>query len=368
MRPACERGRGVAEPSISARVAGPVIDCDLHNAVPSVEALFPYLPDYWVDTIRETAFKGAPETPYPAGAPSSARPDAAPPGGGPPGSDLATLRAQALDAWGAEYGILNCAYAVESIHNPHASAALASAVNDWQLAEWLEPEPRLRASIVVPSHHPDLAAREIERVGGQPGFVQVFLPARAPAPYGNRRYYPIYEAALRHDLVIGIHFGGASKLPPTPAGWPSYYVEEWAGMAAIFQSQLLSLIAEGAFDQFPGLRVALIEGGWTWLPSLMWRFDKEWKGLRREIPWVRRPPSEYIREHVRLTLQPLDAPPDPAQLPQVIEQLGSDELLMFSTDYPHWHFDAPEEALPAGLPDGLLRKILAENARGFYRL
>ena len=139
-------------------------------------------------------------------------------------------------------------------------------------------------------------------------------------------------------------------------------------MAAIFQSQLLSLIAEGVFDQFPGLRVALIEGGWTWLPSLMWRFDKEWKGLRREIPWVRRPPSEYIREHVRLTLQPLDAPPDPAQLLQVVEQLGSDELLMFSTDYPHWHFDAPEEALPAGLPDGLLRQLLSENARGFYRL
>ena len=139
-------------------------------------------------------------------------------------------------------------------------------------------------------------------------------------------------------------------------------------MAAIFQSQLLSLIAEGVFDQFPALRVALIEGGWTWLPSLMWRFDKQWKGLRREIPWVRRPPSEYIREHVRLTLQPLDAPPDPAQLLQVVEQLGSDKLLMFSTDYPHWHFDTPEEALPAGLPDGLQRKILSENARGFYRL
>jgi predicted TIM-barrel fold metal-dependent hydrolase len=41
---------------------------------------------------------------------------------------------------------------------------------------------------------------------------------------------------------------------------------------------------------------------------------------------------------------------------------------MFSTDYPHWHFDLPEEALPVGLPDSLARKILAENARAFYRL
>ena len=345
-----------------------VIDCDIHNVVPAVEVLFPYLPDHWREYITQSAFKGPTDTAYPAGAPTSARPDATPPGGGPPGSDLALLREQVLDPWGVEYGILNCAYAVESIHNPDAATAMSSAVNDWQIAEWLDKEPRLRASLVVPSQHPDLAAREIERLGGHPGVVQVFLPARAAAPYGNRRYYPIYEAAARHDLVIGIHFGGAPGNPPTPSGWPSYYLEEYAGMAHVFQSQLLSIVSEGVFDRFPTLRVALIEGGFTWLPSLMWRFDKEWKGLRREVPWVRRPPSEYIREHVRLTIQPLDAPPNARQMLQVIEQLGSEELLLFSTDYPHWHFDTPEEALPpAELPDGLVRKIMSENARAFYR-
>ena len=209
------------------------------------------------------------------------------------------------------YGILNCAYAVDSLHNPDAAAALASAVNDWLAAEWLAHEPRLRASLVVPSQYPELAAREIERLGGHPGFVQVFLPVRSAAPYGNRCFHPLFAAAARHDLAVGIHFGGAPGNPPTPSGWPSFYIEEYAGMASVFQSQLLSLISEGLFDQFPTLRVALIESGFTWLPSLMWRFDKEWKGLRREVPWVRRLPSDYIREHVRLTLQPFDAPPDP---------------------------------------------------------
>ncbi|HET9222927.1 MAG TPA: amidohydrolase family protein, partial [Roseiflexaceae bacterium] len=226
----------------------------------------------------------------------------------------------------------------------------------------------LRASLVVPSQQPDMAAQEIERLGGHPGFVQVFLPARSAALYGNRRYHPIYEAAVRHNLAIGIHFGGAPGNPPTPSGWPSYYIEEVAGMAQIFQSQVISLIVEGVFDQFPELRVALIESGVTWLPSLMWRLDKEWKGLRREVPWVKRLPSQYIRDHIRLTTQPLDAPPDPQHVQQIIEQLGSDELLMFATDYPHWHFDAPGEAIPAGLPASLERKIKFENARAFYRL
>ncbi|HEX5414690.1 MAG TPA: amidohydrolase family protein, partial [Chloroflexota bacterium] len=86
------------------------------------------------------------------------------------------------------------------------------------------------------------------------------------------------------------------------------------------------------------------------------------------VPWNRRPPSEYVREHVRFTLQPNDSPPDPAGLRRMIEQVGSDDLFLFSTDYPHRHFDDPDAALPSGLPDASLRKILAENAREWYGL
>ncbi|HEX5501599.1 MAG TPA: amidohydrolase family protein [Thermomicrobiales bacterium] len=345
------------------------IDCDLHNEVPAVEALLPYLPDYWREVIGQTGFKGPVDRPYRKGAAVAARDDALPPGGGPAGSDLGLLRAQALDGGGAALGILNCLYAVDSVHNPDAAVALASAVNDWQVAEWLAPEPRLRASLVVPAQHPDLAAREIDRLGGHPGFVQVLLPARAAAPYGNRRYHPLYEAALRHDLAIGIHFGGAPGNPPTAAGWPSSYLEEYAGMAHVFQSQLLSLVCEGVFDRFPALRVALIESGVTWLPATLWRLDKEWKGLRREVPWVRRLPSEYVREHVRLTTAPFDAPPEPRHLLQLIEQLGADDLLLYASDYPHRHDDAPDgHPWLDALPDALRRKIRYENARDFYRL
>jgi hypothetical protein len=344
-----------------------IIDCDIHNTVPSVEALFPYLSEHWREYCTQSAFRGPADTIYPPGAPTSARPDSKPEGG-PPGSDLNLLRAQTLDALGAEYGILCCAYAADSIHNPDSAAAMASAVNDWQAAEWLAREPRLRASLVVPTMQPEMAAREIDRLGDHPGFVQVVMPVHSRILYGDRHFHPIYEAAARHDLVVGLHFGGAPGNPPTSTGWPSYYIEEYAGMSQIFQSQVMSLIVEGVFDRFDTLRVALIESGVAWLPAFMWRFDKEWKGLRREVPWNRIFPSEYIRRHMRLTLQPFDAPPTAAQLMQVIDQLGSDELLMFSTDYPHRHLGPEEGAVPLDLPDDLARKILAENARSFYRL
>jgi predicted TIM-barrel fold metal-dependent hydrolase len=146
-------------------------------------------------------------------------------------------------------------------------------------------------------------------------------------------------------------------------------------MAHVFQSQLTSLVSEGTFVELPDLRVTMVEGGWTWLPSLMWRLDKNWKGLRREIPWATQPPSEYIRQHVRFTTQPLDAPANPRFLRQIVDQLGSDELLMYATDYPHWHADDDGhdgKAMPTGLPIELseerTRKILSENARAWYRL
>jgi predicted TIM-barrel fold metal-dependent hydrolase len=45
----------------------------------------------------------------------------------------------------------------------------------------------------------------------------------------------------------------------------------------------------------------------------------------------------------------------------------SDDMLMFSTDYPHWDYDNPDRAFPVRLPDALKRKIFSENARALYR-
>lgn len=377
-----------------------LIDCDIHVMPPSVEALLPYLDDHWREYIRQSAFRGASETSYPRNVPTSRRlnNDAGsasagselaslqPNTGAMPtgsvdgtGADLLAVQERVLDRQGVAVGILLCTYAAESIHNPDAAAAMAAAVNDWQIAELLEKEPRLRGTLVIPSTQPDLAAREIDRLGDHPGIVQVFLPVRSEAPYGNRRYHPIFAAAARHNLVVGIHFGGSPGNPPTPSGWPSYYLEEYVDMMTIFQSQVLSLIAEGVFERFPTLRVTLLESGVTWLPSWMWRIDKEWKGLRREIPWSRRLPSETIREHMRLTFPPLDAPSDPRQRREIVDALGSDDLLLYASDYPHQHTapgsdralpgspSAVEAALGLAVPPALARKIGAENARKWYR-
>ena len=79
-----------------------------------------------------------------------------------------------------------------------------------------------------------------------------------------------------------------------------------------------------------------------------------------ETPWVDRAPLEIVRSNIRFSLQPVDAPPDPATLNRLFDHMQSDELLLFSTDYPHWQFDG-DEVLPTGLSPDLVRKIMIDN-------
>jgi predicted TIM-barrel fold metal-dependent hydrolase len=335
----------------------PFIDADAHLPAPTVAQLAPYLPEHWNTYIAGAGFTGtmAVTSTYPPNAPTTGQ-----------RADLATLRAHCLGDAPDAAVVVSTHYGVEAMQPPDFTMALSRAVNDWVLAEVLPADERLLGSVTVPPQYPELAAEEIDRVGGHPRMVQVFLPARATQPYGNRNYYPLLAAAERNGLALGVHFGGMTWTPPTPVGWPSYYFEEYVGMAHIMQAQLSSLVLEGAFQRFPDLRVALLEGGWTWLPPLMWRLDKEWRGIRREVPWVQEPPSAYMRRHVTLSLQPVDAPPEGPEVLTVIEQIGSDDVLMYASDFPHEHGSDPA-ALVARLDPALAAKVRHGNAARCYR-
>lgn len=356
----------------SAQQKTALIDCDIHNTVPSDEALKPYLPARWcsyLDMIGSRTYspyvKGYV---YPKVSPAGgSRLDSWPPSGGLPGSDLDFMREQLLDAYEIEYGILNCLYRAVEQRNEEYGAALARAVNEWQVEHWLERDSRLRASIAVTYESPELAAKEIERASAYPGFVQVLVFPRTKEPLGRRRYWPIYEAASRCGLPVGIHFASTTAVPITSAGWPSYYIEDHTAMSMAFQAQVTSLIMEGVFESFPDLRVTLIEGGFAWMPPLMWRLDALYHRLHEEVPHLKRLPSEYIREHMRMTTQPMEEPEYPPHILQLIDHLGPD-MLMFSTDYPHWDFDNPRRAFQIKLPRDLESLLLHDNAQRFYRL
>jgi len=243
--------------------------------------------------------------------------------------------------------------------------AFCRALNDWLAKEWLDKDARLRGSIVIPTESVENSVVEIERCAADPRFVQVLMLVMGGVPLGKRALWPIYATAERLGLPIGIHAGSAYHNPPTSVGWGSYHIEDYVAQAQAFQTQLTSLIVEGVFARHPKLKMVMLESGFTWLAPFVWRLHKFWRGIRMETPWVDRAPMEIVQSNIRFSLQPVDAPPDPAVLNRLFDHMQSDELILFSSDYPHWQFEG-DAALPEGLSDDLVRKIMIDNPHATY--
>jgi predicted TIM-barrel fold metal-dependent hydrolase len=158
-------------------------------------------------------------------------------------------------------------------------------------------------------------------------------------------------------------------MAPTATGAASTYYEDYLYNSQIIApSQVLSLVAEGVFDRYPDLRVCLAELGFAWLPSLLWRFDKDWKALWRETPWVRDKPSVYVGRHLRATTSPTLIPGRvPAhELSQLADMLDARHLLMYSSDYPHDHGADALDGLLAVLGADGRGDVLTKNAAAFF--
>jgi hypothetical protein len=360
-----------ADPRRAVKTRLKIIDGDVHPALRSPADLKPYLSPRWWEHFQTWGGRrrsGMSYEPYPKSQPRASRRDAWPQEGGAPGSSLRLMREQFLDAYGIECGVLGpLGLTGQSEFNLDFAGAIASAVNDWQRESFSKPEPRLKSAIVVPYDDAEAAAREIDKRADDPAYAQVFMLTRSQEPAGRKRYWPIYAAAERHGFPVGMHVFGASGHPYTGAGWPSYYIEESSGHSTSCQTVVTSLVMEGVFERFPKLKVVIIEGGFGWLPALTWRLDKLFERMRSEVPHLKRRPSEYIREHIWLTTQPMEEPKDPRQLLDVMEWIGWDRLL-FASDYPHWDFDDPFRAFPAALPRERLLQILTSNGKAVYRL
>lgn len=327
-------------------------------------ALLPYLDDLWRETVARRGIDDLTTISYPSLNPLTSRADWRD-ASGKAGTSAAAMAAQILDPLNTRFAILNCTYGAQVLFSEDMAAAFCRAINRWIAAEWLDRDPRLRASIVVPMNSAELSVAEIERCAADRRFVQVMLLAGGELPLGRRQNWPIYEAAQRHGLPIGIHAGSTYRNPVTAVGWPSYYSEDYINQSPSFQTQLTSLVVEGVFSRFPDLTVVLMESGVSWLPAYLWRLTKFWKGLRGEIPWVSDPPSTVVRDRVRFTLQPFDGPAGGADIARLMDHIGSDEMLLFSSDYPHWQFDGLN-AVPDGFDPGLARKMMTDNPLRTY--
>jgi uncharacterized protein len=354
------------------------IDVDVHHSYARASDLAAYLPRRWQELLGGSTNSANPVFVHhtAAGPGSIARIDALPSDGTLAGSSLSMLRAQLLEPMNIGRAILTFNTGQEVGHeNVHLAVASATALNDWSLDTWVRSaDDRLYGAAIVSTLDPQAAAAEIRRIADEPRIVTVlFVDAGIGPPYGHPVYHPIYDAASEVGLPISIHFGynytsghlSAAAAGGSPMNFMEYYaVNHQAGAAHV-----ASFVTHGVFEKWPSLQVVMLEDGFVWVPWLFERLDRQYDLLRRETPWVKRLPSEYLRDHLRFSTQPFeyDRAVTRSQfvgLLDVCEHIS--DVLMFASDYPHWDADSADR-VSRYLPSEWRSKVFVENALGTYR-
>ncbi len=348
---------------------GPVMDIDVHHAPASEADLIPYLAPEWREYAEACLKQRMPFQPRRATTSNLVE------SGGmireiysreivdlgvAPGSTYEIMREALLDTCDIRrvllmYNLGNFAHQP----NPWFGAALCRAANDWTCEQWLALDERLYSGIVVSPALPEEAAKEIRRLADHPKLDAVLiLGDPVGRGLGDPIHDPIFRAAAEANLTIVIH----PTIEPT-IGHPGTTNESVSQVNLRGPVDTASLVVHGVFERYPNTRVLVEEFGVTWLPGLLWSLDRSYSLLKLESPWVKRLPSEYIHDHVKFGIQPLESidgsHDDLIQLLSIIDDVES--MLCFSTDYPHWSMD-DLGYVARNLPKAWHTKLFYENA------
>ncbi|HXO11182.1 MAG TPA: amidohydrolase family protein, partial [Mycobacterium sp.] len=186
--------------------------------------------------------------------------------------------------------------------------------------------------------------------------------------WGNPKYDPIWAAATKHDMPVSCHLsrGHYEELPIPPVGLPSYNHDFMVTYSLLAANQVMSLVFDGTFDRHPALKIVFVEHAFTWILPLMWRMDAIYEARKSWVD-IKRKPSEYVKDHIKFTTQPLDYPEDKTELTRALEWMECEKILLFSSDYPHWTFDDPRW-LVKHLPKYARDAVMYKNGIATYHL
>lgn len=362
LSPAALAQRSIADGrDLATRPPFPVVDAAVHPR-PRPGELQPHLPAVW----RNRRLPAGDRYYYPNPIGEYVRESY--PESGPPGSDPELMSRHLFGDLGVAHAVL-LPLSLGLLPDVGLQAAICSALNRWQADAWLARDSRYSGTIRVAPAAPEAAAAEIEKWAGDPRFVQVGMPMQSNQLYGSAFFLPVFEAAARHGRPVALHpdLETGVELPPTPIGYLRHHLGFAANQPLNFINHLTSLMTGGVFDHLPQLRIVCADGGHDMHAPFIWRLDKDYRPMRADMPWMKRLPSAYLRDHVRFVAHRLEGPEDPGEAGEWLEISDASGLLIYGSNYPHWNLFHPDQAF-AGSEPGLRERILRGNATELYRL
>jgi predicted TIM-barrel fold metal-dependent hydrolase len=227
-----------------------------------------------------------------------------------------------------------------TFRTPELLKACMRASNEWALEDIVSVSDRYVVTAQISTLVVDDAVEEL-RWAAANGFKAVFLPT-TPHPsaddWHRDSWEPLWAAAEEAGMVLAFHIGtdpvdmtvgGASGGLGLVYRGPGGAVMNYAETTFSGQRAAMKMVASGALDRHPNLKVLISEGGATWVPFLG---DRMVEGYRQHHMAVRpklgRDPKEILFTQVYASFQ------HDVTAVAAYEHMGYHNV-MFGSDYPH---------------------------------
>jgi len=250
---------------------------------------------------------------------------------------------------------------------PEMEVWLGGAYNRWLIERILSEDDRIKSLIYLPFNTPKEAERTVEELGGKKGVIGFCVTSTRNKPVHHNDYMRLYSMIEETGKPLAFHAGYHWQDPSLAT------VNRFLGMHALGfvwcnMIHMTNWVLNGIPERFPTLKTVWVESGLAWVPFLMQRLDDQYLMRPSEAPQLKRMPSEYMNHNCFYTTQPMETT-HPKALKNTLEMIRAETQLMFSSDWPHFDFDLPQEIcdLPF-LTEQAKRNILGLNAARIFNL
>jgi aminocarboxymuconate-semialdehyde decarboxylase len=227
------------------------------------------------------------------------------------------------------------------------------------IADWVKRYPaRFTGSFTIPMHHMDIAMKELEYAVTKLNLRIANVSSNAGGAYlGDAKFREFWEAVAHYDLTVLIHPHGIAD-----PRFQKFALWNGVGQPIEETMAITSLIYEGIFERFPGVKVVIVHGG-GYLPHYSRRLDRNYTMHPMSAQNIKKIPTEYLRcLHYDSCVYGNDV------LEALIRRVGADRIVL-GTDYPFGEDDPVGNIAKAeGISADAHRQIAGETAAGILGL
>ncbi len=255
---------------------------------------------------------------------------------------------------------------VSAEEDPRRAVEWTHAYNEW-LAQFCSVNPeRLKGAATIALQDIDAAIREVRRAAEALGHVAVMMPTNVlDRDIGRQEFWPFYEEVQRLGIPLAVH-GGINAATRMHGRFDKFISVHTVSFPFECMTALVGLVFAGVPEQFPNLKIAILEGCCGWLPFLMDRMDEEFeKQGWRDAPLLKRKPSEYLASDQFWYSIEIEE----SMVPYLVDHFGAGQLL-WASDYPHWDTSWPHSVSHflerTDIAEAHKRQILSDNPSRLY--